>query len=61
MKLYDIPKGSKLKVATNRGEEVVTFHHIDGAYSYITAEDGEVMHLGASQEMKKEGDYYVIV
>lgn len=61
MKLYDLPKGAKLKVETNRGVEMATFHHIDGMYSYITLDkDDEVVHLGAVQEMTKVDDHYEI-
>ena len=61
MRLYEIPKGSKLRVPTNRGTEIVTFHHIDGMYSYITADtDNEVMHLAAATPMVKVDEYYEI-
>lgn len=61
MKLFEIPYNSKLKVTTNRGEEIVTFHHLDGMYSYITADkDGEVMHLSVSTPLVKKGEFYEI-
>ena len=64
MKLYEIPKGSKIKVNLNSGREVfITFHHIDGMYSYCTLEDGDpdnVVHLNASTPLKQIEDYYVI-
>lgn len=62
MKLYEIPKMSKLILDTNRGREEATFHKIDGAYSYITFDsDGGVGHLSANCEMKKVGEHYEIV
>jgi hypothetical protein len=57
MKLYEIPNESKMRLPIG-GEgredkiEVCTFHHIDGMYSYITTEGGNVVHLGASTEVK---------
>lgn len=69
MKLYQIPRESKLKVSVTRPwgdgrvlvkDEIVTFHHLDGAYSYITTDDGDVLHLSASTPLRKEDDYYVI-
>lgn len=64
MKLYDIPKQSKLKLTIVNGdterEDMVTFHHIDGMYSYCTTSDGAVVHLSASTPMKKVDDYYII-
>ena len=60
-KLYQIPKGSKLVLPISDGENHdAVFHHIDGAYSYITLEDGTVVHLGASTEMVRVGDHYEI-
>jgi hypothetical protein len=41
VKLYDVPKGSRIKFF---GEEL-TFHHLDGMYSYCTLENGDVVHL----------------
>lgn len=54
MKLYELPKNSKIRIKglTINGElsEELLFHHIDGMYSYCTANDGTVIHLGASTE-----------
>lgn len=61
MKLFEIPRESKLIVDTNRAKnEQAIFHHIDGAYSLITLSDGTAVHLHANTEMKQLGDYYVI-
>ncbi len=70
MKLIDIPKGSKLRITVTRQniknktaaikQEIVTFNHIDGMYSHITTDDGEVLHLSATTPMKKVGNYYEI-
>ena len=64
MKLYEIEKGSKIKTKLNSGKEVfITFHHLDGMYSYCTLEDGDpdnVVHLSVNTPLIKEGDYYLI-
>ncbi len=57
MKLYNIPKKSKIRltIASPRNpkgsEQVCTFDHIDGMYSHITTPKGHVVHLGASTEL----------
>lgn len=66
MKLYDIPRESRIKAETRNAEgekivDFIIFHKLDGMYSYCTVEgSNEVVHLSASQELKKseEGDYY---
>jgi hypothetical protein len=64
MKLYEIPKGSQIKTTLNSGKECfITFHHLDGAYSYCTLDDGDpdnVIHLSANTSLKKINDYYVL-
>jgi hypothetical protein len=66
MKLYEIPKGSRIKAeTTSEGKKLgdfIIFHHLDGMYSFCTIEGKEdkICHLGASQELKKVDmtDYY---
>lgn len=63
MKLYEIPKNSKILLPIGgpereTKEEVCTFHHIDGIYSYITTPQGDVVHLGALAEVVLEGGVY---
>lgn len=65
MKLYDIPRNSKIKLpiqtpGKDLGEQMCIFGHIDGMYSYITTPDGHVVHLGATTPVKKVGDHYEI-
>ena len=63
MKLYEIPRDSKILLPIG-GEgretkyEMCTFKHIDGMYSLILTEDGNAVHLRASMEVKKVGEYY---
>lgn len=62
--LYDIPRESRIKAETrdDNGEKLgdfIIFHHLDGMYSYCTVEGTDkVCHLGATQKLKKVGDYY---
>jgi len=64
MKLYEIPRGSRIKAETSNESgklgDYIIFHKLDGAYSYCTVEGrpGEVCHLSANQDLKLNGDYY---
>lgn len=55
--LYTVPRNTRILV----GDMEVDFHHIDGAYSYCTDDNGNVIHLFATTpvsiigRMKKEG------
>ena len=67
MKLYEIPKNSKIKteIFDDKGNKIgdyVIFHKIDGAYSYCTVEDNKekAIHLSANTELEDKGDYYDI-
>jgi hypothetical protein len=64
IKLYDVPEGSKLKLNITDGhrdwDDMCTFYHVDGRYSYIETSAGEALHLGATCEMRKVDDYYEI-
>jgi len=48
MKLYDVPRNSM--IVLSNGLEL-KFHHIDGMYSLCTNEEGNVYHIGASEEV----------
>lgn len=62
MKLYDIPRDSKIRLPIaneaepTSTEQVCIFHHIDGMHSYITTPSGSVVHLGASTEVRLGDD-----
>lgn len=65
MKLYDIPRNSKIKLTiVGEGEEpreqMCDFKHIDGMYSLIVTEGGAAVHLGATTEVKLVDDHYEI-
>ena len=67
MKLYDVPRNSRIKVISGEaGREVqvppaapqikegeeLNFRSIDGMYSYCTRDNGEVVHLAAWTEVE---------
>ncbi len=61
LRLYDIPMGSKIKVE----EGLITFHHLDGMYSYCTCDWIEdkskaIIHFNGGMPLKKVGEYYEI-
>jgi len=66
MKLYDIPKDSKIILpiggeGRETEEEVCTFKHIDGRYSLIITPSGHTVHLGATAEVElKDGIYRLV-
>ena len=62
MKLYDVPRGTKIRVLgeansppfapeINIGDELY-FYHTDGMYSYCEDKDGNVVHLVAWAEVE---------
>ena len=64
MKLYDIPRESRIKAETSNESgklgDYITFHKLDGAFSYCTVEGKpeEVCHLSATQELTLTEDGY---
>jgi hypothetical protein len=62
MKLYDVPRNSRIKVVSDvkvppgapliyPGDEL-NFRSIDGMYSYCTTDDGQVVHIAAWTEVE---------
>jgi hypothetical protein len=49
MKLYEVPRNSRIKVIDD-GEEY-NFRSIDGMYSYCTNDKGDVVHIAAWTEV----------
>ncbi len=49
MKLYDVPRNSRIRLSN--GVEL-NFHHVDGMYSLCTDDDGNVIHLAAWTEVE---------
>jgi len=58
MKLYDIPKDSKIYAECSDDSTYFIFNHIDGAFSHCTTEKGGIAHLGASQDLEEYKDGY---
>jgi hypothetical protein len=56
--LFLLDKGSKIRV----GDTLITFHKLDGAYSYCTDEEGNVHHLSVTTPLilGDDGVYSVI-
>lgn len=66
LKLYDIPRDSKIKLpiggeGRETKDEMCDFKHVDGMYSLILTEEGHAVHLGASTSVKKVGDHYELI
>ena len=55
--LYEVPKGSLICI----GGHLLTFHRVDGMYSYCTDKDGVVVHIACWTEYRKNGDVYEMV
>jgi len=63
MKLYEIPKGSKILLpiveeGKDLGMQMCTFDHLDGVYGHISTPDGYTVHLAASTKLKEVGEHY---
>ena len=66
-KLYDIPRDSTISVLLKKGEEQqfrqedITFHHLDGMFSYCTTKDGDVVHLSVTTPLVlgEDGKYRI--
>jgi hypothetical protein len=62
MKLYDVPRNSKVRVIENTNvppgappilsQDIISFGHIDGMYSYCNDVYGNVVHLEAWAEVE---------
>ena len=53
MKLYEAPRGSKIRVLGDIDEgNVLYFDHLDGMYSYCIDSEGNIVHLSASAEVE---------
>jgi hypothetical protein len=62
VKLYDVPRNSKVRVVSDIAtpissntiveNEILEFSHVDGMYSYCKNSKGEVVHLAAWSEVE---------
>ena len=48
MKLYDVPRNTRIKIE----DQELLFHRIDGMYSYCTDSNGNVRHIAAWTEVE---------
>lgn len=53
MKLFEVPRNTHVRPVGQ--EEVLTFHRIDGMYSYCTDSSGNVRHLAAWSDVEIVG------
>lgn len=59
MKLYEIPKGSK--IYSDLSDEIyLIFYHLDGLYSYCETEKGAVINLAGNTPLEIYKDGYKI-
>lgn len=53
MKLYDVPRGTRIVVRDEEGNALrLTFHHLDGMFSYCEDDHGNVVHVAAAAEVE---------
>ena len=52
MKLYVVPRNTRIKIVGEFTGEEFLFHHIDGMYSYCTTQSGDVVHISASTDVE---------
>lgn len=52
-KLYDMPKGTKIRCHVSDGSKYIVFDHVDGMYSYCRSEKGNIVHLSAVAPLHK--------
>lgn len=60
IKLYDIPRDSRINCECEDGSSFIVFRRLDGMYSYCETEKGGVTHLSAVCPLEKDGEYYKI-
>lgn len=58
VELHQIPRGSKIYCECSDGSTYVTFHHLDGMYSFCKTEKGAIVHLYRFQELTTHLDGY---
>ena len=51
MKLYEVPRNTRIRVPAMDNEELM-FDHIDGMYSVCRDKTGEIVHLNAFTDVE---------
>lgn len=56
--LYEVPRNTRCRMLyrTNGPAFEFNFHHIDGAYSFCTTDEGDIFHLSASTPVEVVGE-----
>ena len=53
MKLYNVPKNTRISINFGWGEvKELDFHHIDGLYSYCEDDIGSIYHISADANVE---------
>jgi hypothetical protein len=52
MKLYNVPRNSKIRVKFDDHEEILDFSHVDGMYSLCFDKAGRPVHIAAWTEVE---------
>jgi len=60
MKLFEIPKDSKIYAEYSDGSSYAIFRHLDGMYSYCDTEKGGHINLSVGTPLFKVKDGYMI-
>ena len=60
MKLYEIPRESKIYGKLDDGSEYLIFHYIDGMYSSCTTEKGGITQIHVMEDLIEFKDGYRI-
>lgn len=60
MKLYDLPRKSKIYCNCTDGSRYLIYDHPDGMYSYCVTEKGNIVHLALWMDVTPTGGAYKI-
>lgn len=60
MKLYDVPRNTRVRLSESEEKTEVLFDHVDGMYSYCKDKDGNTIHLAAWTEVEIVNDKEII-
>lgn len=52
MKLYDVPRNTRICITDEGKVYEYLFHRLDGMYSYCTDDQGNVVHVAANTDVE---------